>query len=215
MAKSPVTEDLDNILLRSNELAGAGRHEDNLALLQHALTRYPSELEVVIRAAGAHLSEAPDEAARLARAAVERAPEDPEILTRAAFVMLATDHEDETRKYFARAARLIDDDFVFAFDLVYLGGKLALKAGDKDKAEELLTIAFENQPESPGYGKDLADLLFECGEHQRALEVADKALQHRSGDQNLQDIQALCRVALFGPDALPPGYTLSREGDLP
>lgn len=95
--------DLDETLDRSDELTRAGRHDEHLALMREALTRHPSELEVVIRAAEAHVVEAPEQAAELAREAVEWAPEDPVTLTRAASVMFTVERIEEARKLFSRA----------------------------------------------------------------------------------------------------------------
>jgi len=128
---------LDETLTRSIELTRAGRHKEHLALIREALLLYPGELEVVIRAAGAQVVEAPEEAARLASEAVNLAPEDPATLTRAASVMFSVEQLEEARHLFSRATRTADDDFVLAFDLAYLGAQLAFAYGDDEKAEEL------------------------------------------------------------------------------
>lgn len=100
-----VPDDLGEILDCSDELTRAGRHEEHLELVREALARRPGELEIVIRAAEAHLAEAPERAAELAGEAVERAPEDPVTLMRATSVMLYTERLDEARKLFVRAGR--------------------------------------------------------------------------------------------------------------
>lgn len=202
---------LDEVLDRSTELTRAGRHEEHLALMREALVQHPDELEIVIRAAGAHIAEAPEEAAEMARAAVELAPEDPATLTRATSVMFYVDRLEEAREFFSRAARRADDDFVLAADLVYLGGQIVFEQGDVAKAQELFEIASDAQPESPGHGFALAAVLDQRGETERALEVAEEALRHRPGDLALEDIRLRLVVALYEVDSLPPGYTVEHD----
>jgi len=199
-----MTGELRETLARSIELTRAGRHEEHLVLMRAALARYPGELEVVIRAAGAYVVDAPEEAAELAREAVKLAPEDPATLTRAASVMFYLGRLEEARELLIRAVARADEDFVLAFDLAYLSGQLALAGGDEDKAEELLQLAFDNQPETPGHGFALAGLLDHRGEYERALEVVEEALRHRPGDQFLEELRVRLRGAAAGSD-VPPG----------
>jgi len=203
-----MTEDLRETLNHSDELTGAGRHEEHLALMREALARHPGELEVVIRAAEAHMVEGPEEAAELAREAVKMAPDDPVTLTRAASVMFYVERLEEARKLLIRAMEGAPDDFILASDLVYLGGQIFFAYGNHDKAEEFLTLAFDDQPERPGRGYALSDLLEHQGEFARALEVADEALRHRPGDGALEDLQARLRFLVYAVEALPPGYAV-------
>ncbi len=98
-----MTRDLGETLDRSDELTRAGRHDEHLALMRETLLLYPGELEILIRAAEAHVVEVPEQAAELAREAVEWAPEDPVTLTRAASVMFTVERIEEARKLFSRA----------------------------------------------------------------------------------------------------------------
>ncbi len=125
--------------------------------------------------------------------------------------MFYTERLEEARKLFSRAARIADDDFVLAGDLVYLGGQLAFAHGDEERAKELFELAFDDQPEVPGRGFALAGLLDHRGEFGRALEVAEEALRHRPGDKPLEDLRVRLRIAVHGLDALPPGASVSYE----
>lgn len=175
--------------------------------MRSALAQHPDELEIVIRAAGAHIGEAPNQAAELAERAVQLAPEDPSTLTRAAQVMLATARLDEARDLCGRASRSAGEGFTLAFDLAHLAGRVALGYGNEEKALELLQLAFDNQPETTGHASALADLLERRGEHARSLEVLEQAIRHRPKDRALDSRRVQLRVALYGVDALPPGYT--------
>ncbi len=198
-----MTRDLGETLDRSDELTRAGRHDEHLALMREALLLYPGELEILICAAEAHVVEAPEEAAELAREAVEWAPEDPVTLTRATSVMFFAERLEEARNLYIRAVRSAEDDFVLAGDLVYLGGQLSFAYGDEEKAQELFELAFDDQPKIPGRGFALAWLLDHRGEHERALEVVGEALRHRPGDQFLEELRVRLRGAVAGSDALP------------
>lgn len=206
-----MTEGLDETLDRSQELTRAGRHDEHLALMREALARHPGDLEVVIRAAAAHVVESPEQAAELAREAVEMSPEDPATLLRAAFVMFHVKRLDEARKLFVRATETAPDDFVLAGDLVYLGGQIFFAYGNDDKAEEFLKLAFDDQPEEPGRGFALAGLLEQQGEYERALEVVEKARRHRPDDELLEEQLVRLIIVVRGPEALPPEYSVSYE----
>jgi len=107
-----VTNDLNQTLTRSAELTAAARHDEHLALMREALERYPEDLEVVIRAAEAHMLEAPERAAQLARDAVSMAPDDAVTLTRATAVTVQAGAVEDAGGFVARAARIVDADFV-------------------------------------------------------------------------------------------------------
>lgn len=81
-----MTTDLEQVLERSDELARADRHQENLALLTDALGQHPDEPEVALRAAAAYHGEDDGQTERHARHAVALAPEDPIVLTRAGFM---------------------------------------------------------------------------------------------------------------------------------
>lgn len=209
-----MTVELGQTLTRSDELTRDGRHDEHLALMRDALAWHPGEVEVMIRAGGAHVVDDPEQAAELARGAVRLAPEDPATLTRAASVMFHVARLEEARELLSGAVRGAGDDFVLAFDLAYLTGQLAFAEGDLDNAEQLFRVAFDNRPEAPGHGFALAGLLYDRREHERAQEVVEQALRHRPGDQSLEGLRVQVRVALHGLDALddlPPGWSVTRE----
>ena len=62
-------------------------------------------------------------------------------------------------------------------DLLHLGGRIALAANNRDLAEQLLSKAFEGEPENPDNGFFLARLYRDEGNEERARQVAEEALQ--------------------------------------
>jgi len=207
---------LDQTLERSDALTRAGRHDEHLELMREAVRRFPDQDEVLIRAAAAHVMEAPEEAARLAVRAVTLAPGDPAMLTRAASVAFALERYEQATAWVKDATARADGDFPLAFDLIHLGGKLAIVRGDDEHAEQLLRAAFEQEPETPGHAEVLAGLLEERGRPREALAVIDEADSRRSSSARLDTLRTRLRIAVEEPDNLPPGDTIDDgNGDTP
>ena len=204
---------LEQVLERSRELARAGLHAEDLALLRDALDEYPGEPEVALRAAVAYYGEDDAEAQRLARRAATLGPEDPVVLTRAASVMLDLGRTDEALELTGRARDHADHDFPLLADLVHLAGRIALVRGEYEKAESPLRVAFENQPESFGHGQYLATLLESQGRAEEALEVVEESLRHWPDDPQLDVQRIRLRLTLFGPDSLPSDTTFTQSAD--
>lgn len=202
---------LPDLLERSLELTREGRHDEHLELMRAAVGRYPSDLEVVIRAAGAHLEAEPARAEHLAERAVEMAPKDPTTLTRAAYLMFALERFDRSLELTRTATKHAEEEFALAFELVHLGGKLAAVRGEIEQAESLLRIAFENEPEAARHGEVLAKLLDGENRHREALTVVEEAVRYRPDDRGLEELRIRLRVILSGLDGLPPGYTVTQE----
>lgn len=205
-----MTTGLEQVLERSDELARADRHQENLALLTDALGQHPDEPEVALRAAAAYHGEDDGQTERLPRHAVALAPDDPIVLTRAGFMMLDLGLTDQALEWSRHAQERADADFPLVFDLVHLGGKIALARDEPEVAERLLRLAFENQPETLGHGRYLAALLEAQSRDEEALEVVEEALVHRPEDRDLDVRRIRLRFALFGPESLPPGTEFSK-----
>lgn len=185
-----MTIGLEQVLERSRELARTDRHSENLALLRDALEQYPAEAEIALRAAAAHFGEDDDQTERLARRAVVLSPQDPAVLMRAASMMLELGRTDDALELSGKARDHADEDFPLVFDLVHLGGRIALAREKPEIAEPLLRGAFDHQPESIGHGRYLAMLLESQGRLEEALEVAEEALRHWPDDRVLRRIRA-------------------------
>ncbi len=204
-----------NVLARSSALVADGRFDENLELLRRAAEDHRDDVDVVLRAAAAEQDADHARAAQLLERAVSLAPEDAGVLTRAGFGALALGDLDRALGWAERAGRLtVDDpDFPLAFDLSHLGGRIFVAHGRDDRAERLLEIAFEELPQAPGYGLELAHLLARDGRDEEALAVIEKALAVRPDDQELTEERVLLRVNLYGPDELPPGWTIETPDD--
>lgn len=61
---------------------------------------------------------------------------------------------DEARAYAKTAAQHAPEDFGLAADLVHLAGKLADKKGNYKLAEELMGVAFKDEPGVDGHGSE-------------------------------------------------------------
>ncbi|MBA3306951.1 MAG: tetratricopeptide repeat protein [Thermoleophilaceae bacterium] len=204
-----------DVLARSSALVADGRFDENLELLRRAAEDHRDHVEVVLRAAAAEQDADHDRAAQLLERAVSLAPEDAAVLTCAGFGALALGDLDRALEWAERAGRLtVDDpDFPLAFDLGHLGGRIFVARGRDDLAERLLEIAFEELPQALGYGLELAHLLVRDGRDEEALAVIEKALAVRPDDQELTEERVLLRVNLYGPDELPPGWTIETPDD--
>ncbi len=206
-----MTLSLEQVLERSRELTRADRHQENLTLLSEALERHPDEPELVLTAATAYFGEDEAQTERLMRHAVELAPDDPTVLTRAGFMALDRGFTDDALAWSRQAYDHADDDFPFVFDLVHLGGRIALARENAEVAERLLRLAFDNQPESFGHGRFLAALLESQDRYEEALEVVEETRRHWPDDRTLEDMRIRLRVLVHGIDTLPPGYTVEYE----
>lgn len=172
---------------RSLALARAGHDEESEGLVRAGLVRFPGAAEVHLHAGAAAADRGESaEAKRLALRAVELAPEDPRVLTRAALLTFDLDEFGPAEKWSRQAANIAPDDFVLAANIAHLAGKLLYVYGKDEGAEEMLRMAFEDDPEMRGHGQMLAMLLEKRGRNTEALEVIAEALGHRPGDQELE-----------------------------
>ena len=155
------------------------------APLREALDRFPDDPTLCLQTARAIRMTAPDEAAQLAARAVAIAPDDPWYLTRAASLMFLLKKFDQAQNYGKRAAQIASDNFPLVAELAFVAGRLAMHKGNDVAAEEGLSLAFEREPEGPGYGRVLAELYASQGRYKDALTVVTKALEYRENDQLL------------------------------
>ena len=181
--------EVERVIERSKALLDAERHEENEALMRAAVERYPEDADLAIFAAIAALARDPEGAKTRVRRAAALAPEDPGVLTRCASLMVSLDEFDDAENYAHRAFRSAPEDFVLMTDLVYLLGRVAFARGDHARAEKLLTVAFEEEPNAIGHGAWLAQLRRAMGKPTDALEVIDLALGHRPSDQALHSLR--------------------------
>jgi tetratricopeptide (TPR) repeat protein len=122
---------------------------------------------------------------------------DPEMLFRAAYALWAVDANAESMRAVRRLREVIDEDFIFLADLMHLVGLLARDAGRDDEAEKALRAAFDLAPETEDHGRWLAGLLIDHERHDEALDVVQRALEHRPGDAALLEL----RDWLLEPDS--------------
>jgi Flp pilus assembly protein TadD len=180
---------------QANALFDAGRLDDAEGVLAYALARLPDDPEVHLRLASLAATRGKVEvAARHARCAVEVGPDDPNLLVRAASPMRWHDH-DGARECVDRAARLtagVDDPerFPLRWGLIHLDGVLTFDAGDHGLGIALLERAFGAEPESVGFGDDLAQAYLVVGRISDARATITEALEHRPDDERLLRLRA-------------------------
>jgi tetratricopeptide (TPR) repeat protein len=175
----------DALIARCLALGREGMVKEKEELLRVAIARYPDNADLCLLAAVAIWE--PAESKELLRRAVRLAPDDPGLLTKAAGVMFSFEEFEETREWVERAVSLASDDFPLAGSLVFISGRLAAQAGDDERAERLLRLAFEREREYPMNGRVLADFYASRGHLVEALRVVSEALRDHPDDETLSE----------------------------
>lgn len=197
-------EDFNRLVEQAQGLADQDRHAEAFALLQDALAQHPHDVQLLVRAALFSILGAPEETPRLSNRAANLAGEDPWPLIHASAALLAVGEVDKAHRRLVQASEIIPAESPALYSLLYMTGRVAVAKGELSLAERSLTPAFEAEPELLGHGLELARLLQTQQRWDKALEVAEKALGHHPDNEDLQCIATLARLALYGPDSLPP-----------
>lgn len=172
-------------LTESDRLLEAGYWDEQMSLLKKAVADCPDEPEFWYRyAVGCAESDA-EACAERARRAVDLAGDDPGLLARVAGLMYDIQNYEASEHYLRRAIPHLPEEFPLIPDMLHLAGKLALQKGNGTVATEYLWRAFEIEPGSLGFGRILAVLLTERGDHQESLNVINRALAHNPPDKDL------------------------------
>lgn len=182
-------EGLEELIKRSSALGLEGLEKDQEKLLRDALARFPDSPSIHRHLAGIVFQRDLEEAKLLLRRAVELAPSDPWNLTLCGSLMFDLDEKDEAKECALRAERLADDEFGGWSVLSHLMGRIASFKGQTELAEKALRFAFEEDPTTPGYGRELAALYYNTERFNEALETVDDALRHKPDDEALRNLR--------------------------
>lgn len=172
----------DALLDKSLKLTRAGLHAENEKLLRDAVERFPIDAELVFRLAVAICEQHPHESKQHLRRAVSLAPDDPGILTRGASLMFALGDVKAAREWAEQARTRAQDGFPLLIPLIHLIGKLAEGQGSYEAAEQALTIAFREEPETVEHARVLAQFYVRRGRLREAAEVVSTALAEHEDD---------------------------------
>jgi Flp pilus assembly protein TadD len=175
---------------RSQSLFAAGRYEDNLALLTKAREAHPNSPEIQLEFALAVADFDREKGLEEVQRVLQLRPLDPLIELRCGFLLLNLDDPEGARDCVAQVRARITNDWPWNMDLLHLGGRIALAAGNRELAEQLLARAFEGEPENPENGLFLARLYRDRGDAQRARRVAEEALGYSPNNRRLLEFVA-------------------------
>lgn len=183
------------ILHECDRLVDGGRHLEAVALMRAAVTRFPDDPEVCLRAALVVLETDPESSRLWARTAAENVPGDPGMQFRAATALFNAGDLHEAWAAATKAARVGGEDFPLLPELLHLMGRITADGnGDPAYAETAMREAFEAAPEVLDHGAYLAAFLAERGRVRSATEVVRTALVHHPENSYLHELQAfLCR----------------------
>jgi Flp pilus assembly protein TadD len=172
---------------RSRQLIGQGRFQENDDLLWVAASEHPKSAEIAVRLASTMAVRIgkSEVAAEWADRAAALAPDDPRILWLTAEVLFNVGRIEEARVRLKATLDVADESFPHVLDCVHLGGLIAWKRDKLDSAEEMLRVAFEETPETPGFAKDLVRFYEEQDRLEDAARVAQVGLQHSPDDEVL------------------------------
>lgn len=173
-------------LAQADDLQSAAQYAESEAVLHEALEAYPNDPELLLRLGMAQFMTSSPAAVQSLEAAAAAAPDDPSVLFRAAHLLFHLDEFASASRLAKAAARNTTDEFELRWSLVHLSGRLAAQQGKLAFAEQWLTAAFEEEPETTGHGQVLAEFLAAQGRRDEALRVARVALGHRPGDERLE-----------------------------
>lgn len=174
---------------RSHRLLKERRDQENLALLEGAVARFPEDPEVRLLYASALVPFRPQDAPAEIEVAVELASEDPWQLKRAASLMYYLSEFTASKTYLTRAAEHAGDDAVLAGEIANLAAKLAVVAGEDAMAGELFELAVSTDPHDEWFVRDLASFLAEHGRVAEALEVIELGLGRVTDSARLEALK--------------------------
>jgi tetratricopeptide (TPR) repeat protein len=170
---------------RSKSLFAAGRYEDNLALMTKARDAHPDSPEIQLEFALAVADFDPEKGLEEVQRVLRLRPLDPLIELGCGFLLLNLGNPQGARDCVNKIRASTPDDWPWNMDLLHLGGRIALAAGNRELAEPLLAGAFEGEPENPDNGLFLARLYRDGGDEQRARRVAEEALRYSPDNRRL------------------------------
>lgn len=177
--------ELEEIIKQSYALGSEGLSKEWEVLLLNAIKRFPDSPDLNYHFATAIYKKEPEKAKKLIRKCIELKPYDPWKLTLCGSLMFELNEIDTANDYAIRARDNADNDFEGIGILGHLAGRIALKKGELDFAEQALKLSFEYDPTMPTYGHELALFYCDTGRLDEALETVDKALEHRPYDEGL------------------------------
>lgn len=174
----------------SQALEASGRADENVALLEDGVRRFPAEPELRILLASALLRPRPKEALHQIAEAISLDANDARRVARAAFMLYDLGEIDGARQYVAHAMQTMPpDDAVLEVELAVLGGQLAAKMGEADIAEEAFRAAVESYPEVEHYWVVLSEFLAEQGRIDEARSVVQTAIRVASQTAKLDAVR--------------------------
>ncbi|UUY04833.1 hypothetical protein LRS13_04700 [Svornostia abyssi] len=176
----------------SQALEIAGRADENRALLEDAVRRFPADAELRILFASALLRPCPQEALHQIAEAISLDVNDARRVTRAAFMLYDLGEIDGARQYVAHAMQTMPpDDPVLEVELAVLGGQIAAKMGEADIAEEAFRAAVKAYPEVEHYWVVLSEFLAGQGRVDEARTVVGTAIRTASETGKLDTLARL------------------------
>ncbi len=191
----------------------AGRVEPALARLDAALAREAAPLLLLVRADTLAGAERFAEAERDARHALELDPELPGALERLLGLYRAQGKLDEA---VAELEASESAGLLGARNRALLG-QLHMSRGNRERAQDLYEAALREDPSLIAPKNDLAFLLASRGEDlDRALRLAQEAMQQRGDDPNVADTlgYVFLRRGLAAPAAEHLGFAVRRAEEL-
>lgn len=172
---------IHDFLAMSQALEASGRADENVALLEDGVRRFPTDPELRILLASALLRPHPKEALHQIAEAISLDVDDARRVTRAAFMLYDLGEIDGARQYVAHAMQTMPpDDPVLEVELAVLGGQIAAQMGEADIAEEAFRAAVASYPEVEQYWVVLSEFLAEQGRVDEARFVVRTAIRTAS-----------------------------------
>jgi tetratricopeptide (TPR) repeat protein len=184
-------DELEPIIERAQALYEEGLLDDYMQALLAASERFPLDVNLATRLAGALLEQDQlERAMQQLRRTVDLDPAEPWNLLNCADLANASGDLESAATFLRQAARLAPDAWERAPDVVSLAGTLAARSGDDEDAERYLRNAFDVVPQCASYGRDLAQFLLDRGRSADALDVVARAERLSPGDDELTGLRA-------------------------
>lgn len=183
------SDKVNSVIEDAGVLADQGHVGEAAEVVRRALRDAPKNSDLLLWLAVYSL-DTPSDALALLRRCAQVSQTDPSRLTQCARLMMSLGSYADARDAAITAAKRIDDGFPLANELAHVLGRLADAEGNDARAEQFLTIAFEEDPDTLDHGVVLAEFLIARGRTADAYQIVVRALEQHPGDDKLLQLQA-------------------------